>query len=48
MENWFWLILCSLTIIWYVVVTAIVAFRGANDIKEMIGTMAEKQDDKDE
>lgn len=47
MEHWFWLILCSLTLIWYVAVTAIVAYKGAYDIKEMIEIMADKQEEDD-
>ena len=45
MEHWFWLILCFLTLTWYVLVTAVVGYMGALDIKEMIRTMAKKQED---
>jgi hypothetical protein len=38
----FWTILCFVTIIWYIIVTAIVAYRGAKDIKNMIESLKEK------
>ena len=38
----FWTFLCFITIIWYIVVTAIVAYRGGKDIKNMIKSLKEK------
>lgn len=32
----FWTIFCFATILWYIVVTLIVAIKGANDIKNML------------
>jgi hypothetical protein len=37
MNRLFWLLLVSFTIIWYLVVTALVAYRGASDIRKMLG-----------
>ena len=36
MEHWIWFSIFSLTIIWYIVVTILVAIRGSKNIKEMI------------
>ncbi|WP_422083572.1 hypothetical protein [Ulvibacterium sp.] len=37
MEHWFWTILCFLVLVWYLVVTIVVALRGGTDIKKMLG-----------
>lgn len=36
MKHWFWLALIGITLLWYVVVTIFVAFRGAKDIRHML------------
>ena len=36
MEHWFWTTLCFLVLVWYLVVTIVVALRGGNDIKKML------------
>jgi len=36
MEHWFWFGLLGVTILWYIIVTIVVAIRGGKDIKEMI------------
>ena len=36
MTHWFWFSLILATIIWYVIVTILVAFRGGKNIREMI------------
>ena len=42
----FWTILCFVTVLWYIIVTAIVAYRGAKDIKNMIQSLKEKGNEK--
>ncbi len=36
MEHWFWSVLCALILVWYIVVTILVAIKGGGDIKNMI------------
>ena len=36
MKHWFWLGLISCIILWYIVVTILVAIRGGKKIKEML------------
>ena len=42
MEYWFWTIFSLLTIVWYIVVTIVVAFKGGQDIKEMIRRLSKR------
>ncbi|MGI9550442.1 MAG: hypothetical protein ACR2MT_04530 [Aurantibacter sp.] len=36
MEHWFWTFFCALTLLWYIVVTLVVAIKGGKDIKNML------------
>ncbi len=36
MEHWFWTLLSAIILVWYIVVTAIIAFKGSGDIRRMI------------
>lgn len=36
MKHLFWTIFCFATILWYIVVTVVVAIKGATDIKNML------------
>jgi hypothetical protein len=40
----FWFLLTILSLLWYVVVTAYVAFKGVTDIKEMLKRLSENGD----
>jgi len=42
MEYWFWTIFSLLTIVWYIVVTIIVSYKGGQDIKEMIRKLSKE------
>jgi hypothetical protein len=44
MERFFWTSVCFLTIAWYIVVTAIVAYKGGQDIKNMLKKLNEEED----
>ena len=44
MKHWFWLVVISVTLIWYIVVTALVAFRGWKDIRHMLNDLKEEND----
>ena len=35
-EHWFWLLLAVGTTLWYTTVTAYIAFKGAQDIRDML------------
>jgi hypothetical protein len=41
--KYFWLILSAAAIIWYIFVTAYVAFKGVTDIKEMLQRLSDKK-----
>ena len=43
MKHWFWLILVTLTSIWYVLITMVVAFRGAGNIRDMLFNMKQEK-----
>ena len=43
MEYWFWLLLYCFIIIWYLLVTIFVTFRGAQDIRKMIANERNKK-----
>ena len=47
MQHLFWTISSFLIILWYIVVTIIVAFKGGNDIKEMLKKLGKEKDDFD-
>lgn len=47
MQHLFWTILCFATIIWYILVTAIVAYRGGIDVKNMLRDMDEEGKNRD-
>lgn len=40
----FWSVLILLTLLWYAVVTLIIAYRGGQDIVQMINQLQEKED----
>ncbi|MEX0288326.1 MAG: hypothetical protein AB3N14_04385 [Flavobacteriaceae bacterium] len=42
MEYWFWTILYVLIILWYIIVTLVVAIGGWKNIKEMITVLKNK------
>ena len=41
MERWFWFGVLAVTILWYIIVTIVVAIRGSKNIKEMIKQLKE-------
>ncbi len=43
MGHIFWTVLCFGTITWYIVVTAIVAYKGSIDIKNMLSKMEDEK-----
>jgi uncharacterized membrane protein (DUF485 family) len=45
MEHWFWAILSVLVLVWYCVVTIVVAFRGGNDIKKMLAKWKQEMEE---
>jgi len=45
MEHWFWTLICALVVIWYAIVTLIVAFRGGIDIKKMLGKWKQEMEE---
>lgn len=40
--KYFWLILTLAAVIWYILVTAYVSYKGVTDIKEMLKKLGEK------
>lgn len=42
MEYWFWTLVYSLILIWYIAVTLIVAFKGWGNIRDMIDFLKKK------
>lgn len=46
MGHIFWTILCFATIIWYIIVTVIVAYKGGIDIKNMLSKMEDDKKDR--
>lgn len=44
MEHWFWTLLCALVLIWYFVVTIVVAIKGSVDIKKMLENWQQDSD----
>ena len=46
MDYLFWTIVCFATIIWYAVVTAIVAYKGGADIKSMFSELKNDYDNR--
>jgi hypothetical protein len=45
MAHIFWTVLCFATIIWYIVVTAIVAYKGGIDIKNMLNKLEDEKNE---
>ncbi len=45
MSYWFWTIICSLVMLWYITVTIIVAFKGSVDIREMLDKLKDSKSD---
>lgn len=45
MKHLFWTIFCFSTILWYIVVTVIVAFKGGSDIKNMLKELGKEAED---
>jgi hypothetical protein len=43
MGFWFWTIVSALILIWYILVTAIVAYRGGKDVLEMVRELEKKK-----
>ncbi len=41
----FWFVLTILSLIWYIIVTAYVGFKGIADIKQMLKRLEEKKGD---
>ena len=44
----FWFILTITALVWYIFVTAYVAFKGVGDIREMLKNLADKHDKNDD
>lgn len=44
----FWFILTMAAMIWYIVITAYVAFKGVGDIKEMLKNLSDKHEKNEE
>lgn len=40
---WIWTIISFLVIIWYILVTIIVSFRGGKDIRQMLESLKEEK-----
>jgi hypothetical protein len=45
MSHWFWLGMAIACIAWYSIITLYVAIRGAGDIRGMLKSLAQKQDE---
>lgn len=45
MEHLFWTIFCFFFILWYIIVTALVAFKGGFDIKDMLEKLNKEAED---
>lgn len=45
MEHWFWTLLCALVLIWYFVVTIVVALRGGTDIRKMLAKWKQEMEE---
>lgn len=45
LNHWFWLLLSTVCVVWYMTITVFVAIKGFSDIKSMFISMARQKDE---